>query len=173
MLLFCVLQKESLLFKFKWWESNVLVNLVCSYFVSRSFTKLLLCSQIKAPFGLTPSSEDCGPKPKLKGQRLGTVWLLGIIRIEEKKKWFQMTSALKREIWGSIALSHLIPCSFELSQGESMRFRLRTTRCMQKVLFLNFWMNVRGISWKLGSKYGLVEIILMKTWPNSYTENRR
>lgn len=85
-------RKQCLLFKFKWCESNVLVNFVCSYFVSRSFTKLLLCSQIKAPFGLTPSSEDCGPKPKLKGQRLGTVWLLGIIRIEEKKngsKWPQ------------------------------------------------------------------------------------
>lgn len=79
-------RKQCLLFKLKWCESNVLVNFVCSYFVSRSFTKLLLCSQIKAPFGLTPSSEDCGPKPKLKGQRLGTVWLLGIIRIEEQKK---------------------------------------------------------------------------------------
>lgn len=41
------------------------------------------CSQIRAILGLTPSSEDCGPKPKFQGQGLGTVWLLGTIRIEE------------------------------------------------------------------------------------------
>ena len=40
-------------------------------------------SQIRAILGLTPSSEDCGPKPKFQGQGLGTVWLLETIRIEE------------------------------------------------------------------------------------------
>jgi hypothetical protein len=35
-------------------------------------------------FGLTPSSENCGPEPKLQGQKLGTVWLLETIRIEEE-----------------------------------------------------------------------------------------
>jgi hypothetical protein len=58
-----------------------LILFVYRYFVSRSFAELLGCSQTRATLGLTPSSKHCGPKPKFQSQGLGTIWLLGTIRI--------------------------------------------------------------------------------------------
>lgn len=94
-----------------------LILFVYRYFFARSFTKLLDCSHTGIILGLTPSSEDCGPKPKGQCQGLGTVLLLGTVRIEK------VTSVLKREILKSIDLQHLIFYHFELSQGKSIRFQ--------------------------------------------------